>query len=187
MAKKPLKRKALPVPQTREEAVRLLGEIGEIKQELLVLTLTLNDRIEALKTEAERRAEPAEEKLEQKLDALHAYCEANRNELLPGQTKTAVFSTGTVSWRTTPPSVNISNTKDVLKRIKRLKLFKFVRTVEEINKEAMLIDKAAANSIQGVSITQKEEFIVKPSRISLEIVRRTVLKRDPAPKISPKP
>ena len=47
---------------------------------------------------------------------------------------------------------------------------RFIRVKEEINKEAMLKEPELAETVRGVSITQREEFIVKPTEIEIEIV-----------------
>ncbi len=74
-----------------------------------------------------------------------------------------------MAWRTTPPAVSLKNPEAVLEQIQQLKLTQFIRTTSEINKEALLADPKKAESIKGVTITQKEEFVVTPHKTNVEI------------------
>ena len=77
-----------------------------------------------------------------------------------------------MGWRTSPPAVQIKDVEDVIKRIKKLGLVDFIRTKETIDKPAMLKNPEKAKSVQGVSITQNEEFFVKPAELKVEVTGR---------------
>jgi len=81
--------------------------------------------------------------------------------------------TGDVFWRMTPPSCLIRNVENVIAQCKALGLDNFIRVKEEPNKTAMLREPEVAEQIKGVKITQKEEFVVRPSEVEIEISQDT--------------
>jgi len=84
--------------------------------------------------------------------------------------------TGFFGWRSTPPAVSLKNIKAVLKKLKELGLKRFIRIKEEPDKEAMLKEPEVAKSVKGVSITQYEEFFIKPLELEVEIVKKLAKK-----------
>lgn len=166
--KKKLKADALEMPTTREEAEKLLGDIGAIQREVIQLEACANDELAKIKEVAEALVRPLNEEIEAKFAALHAWAEANRGELLKDGGKTAKLATGELLWRVTPPAVTIKGAEFVVDRLKQHGLDRFVRTKEEPNKAAMLDDPDAVKGIKGISITQREEFVAKPFSSELE-------------------
>ena len=104
------------------------------------------------------------EKIAPKQDAVQAWCESRRDELtLNGKTKTGTFNTGEVQWRQRPPSVGIRGTESVIESLHTLGLVRFIRTKEEVNKEAMLNEPELAATVAGVTIkTGVEDFVITP-------------------------
>ena len=52
----------------------------------------------------------------------------------------------------------------ILESLRNSGLFRFIRTKEELNKEAMLAEPDIARSISGVTIREGvEEFVIKPN------------------------
>ena len=97
--------------------------------------------------------------------AVQAFCESRRLELTNGgKQKTAYFTTGEVQWRAKPPAVVAKGIDGILESLRNLGLFRFIRTKEELNKEAMLAEPDIARSISGVTIREGvEEFVIKPN------------------------
>ena len=58
--------------------------------------------------------------------------------------------------------VTIKGVEAVLERLIKARLKKFIRTKQEIDKEAMLKDVARAKKIEGVTISQDETLEIKP-------------------------
>ena len=84
------------------------------------------------------------------------------------KTKTVDLGTGVLKWRFRPPSVRILKAEDVIARLKALALGRFVRTKEEVDKEAMLKEPQVARTVAGVSIgSGGEDFIVEPFEAEL--------------------
>ena len=96
--------------------------------------------------------------------AIQAWCESHRDELTKnGKQKTGYFNTGEVQWRQSPPSVRVMKADQVIENLKLLGLVQFIRTKEEINKDAILLDPATASTVSGITIKAgMEEFNVKP-------------------------
>lgn len=170
MSKKPtrIKTSAIEAPTSQEEAEALLAEIGKLQGQVTGIETEMNNRLREIKDEYEKQAQPINEAITAKFQALHAWAEANKGELLKGKAKTAKLSTGELSWRTTPPGVRITKQPVVLETLKRLGLSDLIRTKDEVNKEGILADPSRVEGIAGISITQREEFVAKPFESQIE-------------------
>ena len=162
---------AFPVPQMADEASALIAEIGCAQRERDRIRAAMNDEMAALKERHEAAARPFKERIEALSKGVQAYCEAHRAELT-SRGKSHRFAAGEVQWRRRPPKVSIRGADKVLERLKGLRLSRFIRVKEEIDKEAMLKDPDTADSVDGVSITQGEDFVIKPFETALEEVAK---------------
>ncbi len=177
-----IKTTALDTPQSREDAEAFLLRIGALQREVKRVEAAMNDELAEIKARYGTQAQPMNDELREKFVALHAWAEANRADILDGRSKTAKLTTGELSWRTAPPKVGLRNVAGVIDALKKLRLTQFIRTKEEVNKEAILADQESrelASGVAGVSITQQEEFIAKPFETELEVVE-TVKKKEAA-------
>lgn len=173
MVAKKIKAKAIeaPVPQDDSEAREAIREIGDLNREVVRLEAEMNDRIAALQEEFGALVEPLRERAQAKIDGLRTFAEANRIRLTRGgKVKFHRFATGEISWRTRPARVTIRGKDAVIEAIKAARLGKkFLRVKEDINKEAMLEDRATASAIKGVTIgSDGEDFLVEPYETKLE-------------------
>lgn len=171
MAKKPMKATAIAVPSTQAEAERLLADIGRLQRQVVKIEADMNDELAAIKDRHEKSAQPANEQIEAKFQALHAWAEAHRHELLKGKSKTAQLSTGELLWRTTPAAVKFKKgvkVETVVAQLEAAKLFDLVRTVKEVNKELILADTTRVAGISSLEIKQREEFVAKPFESNIE-------------------
>ncbi len=160
----------IAVPKSLEGAAEFLAKIGEEQRAINEIQSCLNDAVDELKTKAMDDAKPHQEKVSELVEGLFAYAESNRDELTNGEKrKTVEVPTGTFGWRMTPPAVSLRDIPSILKNLKALKLKRFIRTKEEVDKEAMLKEPDVANKVKGVSIGQREEFVAKPSVLEVEI------------------
>jgi len=160
-----------PVPQSREETVSSIAEIGRRQRERERIQAEMNDRIAALKQEYEELARPHAEAIKALTEGVQTWCEANRAELTrDGKVKTANLSAGEVRWRMRPPRVSVRSVATVLDALKSLKLNRFIRVKEEINKDAILAEPEAVEHVKGISISQGEDFVIVPFETELEEV-----------------
>ena len=77
--------------------------------------------------------------------------------------KVLAVPTGTIAWRVTPPSVRLSKVEEVLRELQERGLSEYIRVKQEVDKEAILSAPAGVAGIPGISICQREEFVVEPA------------------------
>ncbi|MEN4243860.1 host-nuclease inhibitor Gam family protein [Serratia marcescens] len=167
MATKPKRIKsaaAVYVPQSKEDVIGDIKKIGDLQRELERTQTVMNDAIGEI---TERHA-PAIESLKKDIDLLskgvQGWCEAHRDELTQnGKTKTASLITGKIEWRNRPPSVAVRGMDAVLETLRRLGLDRFIRTKEEINKDAILSEPKAVEGVAGITVRSGvEDFSITP-------------------------
>ena len=165
MAKKRLKAAAqVYVPQSKDEVVADIRTIGDVQRELTKMEAAMNDEIAEI---TDRYSGPLNE-LKKRLEAMQAgvqaWCEAHRLELTNGgKVKSANLITGEVQWRTRPPSITIRGADSVLDTLRTLNLSQFIRTKDEINKEAMLNEPEKVKGIAGITYNSGiEDFAIVP-------------------------
>lgn len=160
-----LKTAAAEAPQTRAEAAARIREIGDLQRMLDRERAEMNDALAAVTA----HHQPALETLSHTIDALQQqvqiWCEAHRAELTrDGKVKTANLITGEVQWRQRPPSVRVRALDAVLAEIRARGLGQtYIRSKEELNKEAVLLNPDAVAGISGLTIqTGVEDFVITP-------------------------
>lgn len=160
-----LKAKAqLNVPQSRDEAAGYIRMIGDFQRRTLRDMAAMNDEIAVITAKYQPRLDEDKLEIQALQDGLQAWCEANRAELTNGgKVKTASLVTGEVQWRQRPPSVRISKSEVVLETLARLGLSRFIRTKEEVNKDAILDEPDAIKGVAGITVvTGVEDFVITP-------------------------
>ncbi len=170
------------IPRDRDEVNEGIAELGRLQRERERIKADMNDQIEVVKAAHEETAKPLADRISELTKGVHLWCEANRARLTDdGKVKFHDFSTGTVKWRLTPWSIGLSKVADVIELLKA-KFGKtdnpYVRVVEEVNKEALLEDRAKLDTriegntgINGVKFNQKEIFSVIPNESQIEEVQ----------------
>lgn len=170
MAKQRIKAKAVKVPQSREEASERVAEIGILQRKVAELEVEMNAELARVKKAHEDAAAPSNQAIEAKFEAVHAWAAAHREELCPGRKKTVKLTSGEISWRMTPRAVALKKVKDVIAELKRRRLKRFIRITEAVDKEAILKAPTAVAKVAGITIGQREEFVVKPCLTEIEKV-----------------
>ncbi|EAA7373003.1 host-nuclease inhibitor protein Gam [Salmonella enterica subsp. enterica] len=172
MAKKVSRLKAAAAsytPQSREQVSIDIKKIGDIQRELTRIEADANDQIAVIMNQNTPKIEALRAELDVLQKGVQTWCEANRSSITKGSSKTANLITGEVAWRTKPDSVSIKGAELVLEALKKLKLDRFIRRKEEINKDAILADKKAVENIKGISIVSgKEVFSITPFEQEIE-------------------
>lgn len=157
------------VPQSKSDCALYIKNLGDVQRDFERQRADMNDAIATIT----KNHQPTLEALQNRLLALQAgiqtWCEANRATLCEGLSKTANLVTGEVSWRQRPPSVGIRGADTVIETLQRMGLERFVRTKEEINKEAMLNEPDAVRGIAGINIVSGvEDFSITPFAVLVE-------------------
>jgi len=167
------KKVVVPVPKNLNEASEFLMSIGKEQRAIAKIESGLNTKVDKLKTGAVDGAQPHQEEISRLVEGLFAYAEVHRDELTDdGKSKTVQVPTGEFGWRMTPPKVSLRGVDPILKSLHSLELTRFIRTKEEIDKEAMLKEPEVASGVEGVSINQHEEFVAKPAELKVEIATK---------------
>lgn len=169
--KKPTKTKAkaLQACQSLDEAQAIIKTIGEHNREIARLTGQMNDEVADITQSYAEKINPLKLAIDELTPKLQIWCEANRTTLLKDGGKTANLITGEVSWRIRPPSVSLRKIDEVIERLERFGLHRFIRTKKEVNKDAILNEPNAVTDINGITIsTGVEDFIVSPFEIDVK-------------------
>lgn len=150
------------VPQSKGEVAADIKQIGDLQRELLRSTAEMNDAIAHITASYQSVLEATSNQIKGLQEGVQAYCEANREELC-GKGKTANLITGEVQWRQRPPSVRVTGAESVIETLERLGLSQFVRTKQEVNKEAILNEPDAVKGVAGICVvTGVEDFVITP-------------------------
>lgn len=160
------------VPQSKDQANEYIADIGRLQRERERLRADMNDEMAVIKEKYEGAALPLGEKIKRLSAGVQTWCEANRAELTAGgKVKYAMLAAGKINWRTRPPKVVLRGKALIIETIKAMGgMTRFLRTTEDVNKEAMLEEPETAKTITGVSITQSEDFVITPFETELEEV-----------------
>lgn len=152
------------VPKDRDECAQAINEIGRLTRQITVLQAAMNDEIAAITDDYTGKITAINESLKCLQDGVQLYCEANRDELTDGgKTKTIDFVSGTVQFRRRPPAVSIRGAEAVIEALRARGLVRFIRTKEEINKDAILNEVAAVAGVPGITIkTGVEDCTITP-------------------------
>lgn len=154
--------------QNKAEVMENIAKIGEKQRELTRLETEISDIIAQATNERKNKIDLLQLEIESLQMSVQIWCEANREKILKNGLKTANLITGEVSWRFNPPSVRLYKSDVVLEKLKEMGLTQFIRTKDEINKDAILADPKAVADIKGITIVSGvEDFIIKPFEVSI--------------------
>lgn len=152
------------VPQNRDDAAADIRKIGDLQRQMSRATTEMNDAIAEITAKFQPHLDAVGKQINTLQDGVQGYCEAHRQELTnDGKVKTANLITGEVQWRQRPPSVRLSKSEVVLETLARLGLSRFIRTKEEVNKDAILDEPDAVRGVAGITVvTGVEDFVITP-------------------------
>jgi phage host-nuclease inhibitor protein Gam len=166
------------IPQTIEHASELLGELGEKQREAKAVADETDAEVTRIKEASEAKLLRLQHEIAKIFIMLRSFANVRRHELTDGgKKKTIELATGVLSWRMTPFKVGIEDEEAVLAKIEELGLDQFLRHPPAvIDRDALKKDLTAAGNIPGITITQVEEFRVKPESGTGELNASTVNK-----------
>lgn len=167
---KRIKTESVIIPADRNEAESIMQQIGKLQGQIKLAETALTDKINELTTAAAQEAAPTNEKINTLFKQLHAFAEANRSSLLVGKLRTVKMGAGDMGWRKNPPKCSIRGTDAVIESLQRLGFKEAVRTKKEIAKDVILNDREKYQDVKGISVSQTEEFFVRPNETDLEKV-----------------
>jgi len=152
------------VPQNNGEAAADIRRIGDLQRNLARMQAEMNDAIAHVTGLYQAPLEAMTKQITDLQKGVQAFCEANRDDLTNGgKVKTANLITGEVQWRQRPPSVRVTGAESVIETLRRLGLSQFVRTKEEVNKEAILNEPEGVKGVAGITVvTGGGDFVITP-------------------------
>jgi len=149
-----------------DDVDQALLELGQHETMLQHEEAVMNDGIQRLRDAYDKATAETRERALSLQENVEAFCIEHKDEFERSRSKDLVH--GTVSFRTTPPKVMLLNRKynwkTVLELLKKLRLARFVRTQEEVDKEGLLAASAAREitdeklAAAGLKIDQAEQF-----------------------------
>lgn len=141
-----------------------ITQLGDVQRKCEQTSHRMNAELDAIKTKYSAELQRLEVQESVLRRALTDAAGVLRAQLLQGDSKTATLGAHLVAFRLQPPKVEIRSVEKVIEAIKRMKFAKrFLRTKEEISREALLADPARAETIPGVTIrVNREEVVITP-------------------------
>lgn len=168
MSKLKTKASAIQAVRDRDEAAKVIKNIGDEQREVTRLQADMNDEIATITKKYQHGIDARNEKITGMVESVQLWAEANRATLC-GVGKTVNLITGEISWRQRPPSVAVRAADKVIDTLKKLGLGRFVRVKEEVNKDAILTEPKAVAGVAGITINQGiEDFAIVPFEVEVE-------------------
>lgn len=183
-SKRKLSTPSRPAPQSREECAAAISTYGLIQAQRQGLLDEMNAKTRAITQQYEQQLADLDAELKQRHLAIQTWCEPHRADLADSNgVKYIEFTTGRVEWRKDQDKITTSrdpgNIAQAIHVLRERGLDRFVRVIEEINKEAMLAEKQPGpesdkpglailiHGIPGLNLViGKEAFHVKPLEIN---------------------
>lgn len=161
--------KQLKSCQSLDEVQSIIALVGEHEREITRLSTEMNDEIAVITENYASQIQPLKLAIDEMTSKAQIWCEANRAILLKDGGKTAKLITGEISWRQCPPSVRVRGTDEVIARLERFGLDRFVRVKKTVNKEAIGEEPTAVADIEGITIVDGvEEFKITPFEVTVK-------------------
>jgi phage host-nuclease inhibitor protein Gam len=150
------------VPADRDACAAQITAIGILQRESERLAAEMNDQVAKITDHFAPLLADLAERVKALQAGVQTWCEANRAALTGDhKVKFHNFLTGTVTWRTGLDSVSVTNAEAVLLTLKALKLPEFIRTKEEVNKDAVLANFSAAAKITADQVNAEADEVQK--------------------------
>ena len=163
------------IPGSREDASEFVRRIGDLKRRISISIADAETKIAEIQKAAADAINGPAEVIQDLLDGLFIFFETNSPELTEdGSRRSVDLGTGTIGERLSPWKVELKGTEEVLAELHRLGIANFIRTKEEVNKEAMLASEANRNlaaTVKGVSVVREDTFFVKPTELGEDVTR----------------
>ena len=157
-------------PLTRNRAEELLGEIAVLTLERNERKIEMDRRLTAVREEFEAPLSSLGKQIEEKTTLLEAWAAANPDDF-PKNRKSIEMTHGTIGYRLGTPKLKTLMRKtwdQILELIRANDWTQFIRTKEEVNKDAILAeygqDRLSDQQLKhiGVQVVQDESFFVEP-------------------------
>lgn len=178
MAKKTMNKKKYISIGSRKQAELAMSRIAVLHHGLEKKQAQMNLDIEKAKQKYAGATDNFKDEMDGLYNSLFVYAEANKKDLLKGKSKTCKLSSGSLSWRKTPPAVKVTNTEKALIELEESCMSRCICTHESINKEMVLSlrnDVAFSDVIADLKylkITSVNELVIKVDEVKIEHTKK---------------
>lgn len=144
---------------TIEEADNALKDLCALNRELDLINIDTQEKVDAIKAQAQASAMPVNQQIEVLGAALNAFCVANKKELF-AKSKSKQVTFGLLGFRLSTKLKTQSKVKwdQVLGRLQDMNLNDYIRTKQEVDKEKL---KSASETVikeAGCQLVQEDVF-----------------------------
>lgn len=156
-----IKKSFTEIPQTLARVVTFITAIGRHQSDINELKRAEIVKIAAITQETNKKVAAITKKRNRLFTSLFAFAMAHK-KALTAQYRTQKTIAGEFGWRWNTPSLQLEESvtdADIIKILKERGMTQYIRTVEELDKKALLKDKPI---ISGISYRQRDEFYIKP-------------------------
>lgn len=163
------------IPGSRKEAEEFVHRVGILRREISAVISGAEAKIaEIQKAVADSTDSPSQE-IQDLLEGLFVFLETSGPDLIEDSSRRSiVLGTGVIGERLSPWKVELKGVEEVLGELDRMGLARFVRTIREVNKDAMLAtetDRNLAATVKGVNVVREDTFYVKPTELGEDVTR----------------
>lgn len=165
MTKTRIRRETGPVLKTREDIERCVGEIARLTIERDLLLSALDEELQKVRTAHEARLTEASADLDAEVLLAQQWAEGNPQEF--ADRRSIEMTHGVLGFRTGQPRLKTLKgwTWDRVKERLASAMPEFIRTKQEVDKEALLANRSTLDlKALGVQSVQDETFFVDPKR-----------------------
>lgn len=158
----------LAAPQSDDDANAAIYRIGELNRQIDLLDIGFKDAVAQVKATFEDQTKPLGAERDALMNGVQAFAEANRKRITRGgEVKFATFPAGKLLWRLRPARCALPKDETklavMIAWIKANGFMQFIRTKEEISREAMLAEPELALKVPGIRIgSEGEDFVIEP-------------------------
>ena len=150
------------IPQTWEEADKLLGEMAARQREVDRIQIDLEGRIDGLKQQAKEAAKDHQAAIAEAEKRLGLFADAHKADF--GKQKSRELTSGVIGWRQSTVTKLLHGAAETVRRLMAMGLAQCVRQKEpEVDKMALRGLSTEQQEMAGVSITSKDTFFWEPA------------------------
>ena len=161
-------------PKTRPQIEALIGALAAATIQRQALTAKMDAQLANIRTLYEPDLALLADRLDDLTQAAHLWAQANPEEF--AKRKSIEFTQGTLGFRTCPPKLKPLSKwtwAKILEQMQRIASWNhYLRTLQEVDKEAILADRAilapSTLASAGLRIVQDEEFYIDPKLTPVE-------------------
>lgn len=154
---------------------QLIEQLGSARRDLARYEAEMNDDLASTKAAFESVTADIKDLVVSRETAIRQWCVEHRKELTAGGSRKSYrFPAGEVAWRTRPPRVKIAKkaVTALLAWLRKRGLDQFIRTIEDLDKAAILKSPDVLKGAPGLSIASGgETFEITPFAAQLDGIK----------------